>query len=230
MGKKFLSVKAKIGDKSYSLDEGLRVLPETATAKFDESVELSVCLGVDPRRPEEVVRGALNLPHGTGKEVKVLVFAKGEKEKEAVDNGADYVGSEELIEKISNGWLDFDKVVSTPDMMGVVSKLGRVLGPRGLMPNPKLGTVTFEVGKVVRDLKAGRIQFKVDKDGNLHAAFAKVSFDIDKLKANFLALMGMIMKLKPPSSKGTYLKSVTLSTTMGPAVRIDTGEIRSTFK
>ncbi len=230
MGKKYLNAKAKIKDDLYTIEEALNVIPEISTAKFDESVDLAVRLGVDPRRPEEVVRGAVNLRHGTGKKIRVLVFAKGEKEKEAEEAGADYVGAEDLADKISKGWLDFNKVVATPDLMGVVGKLGKILGPRGLMPNPKLGTVTFEVGKVVKELKTGRVEFKVDRDANLHVPFGKVSFGAAKLKDNFMGLMGSITKLKPASSKGIYIKSVAISTTMGPSVKIDPSDVRSVFK
>ncbi len=229
-GKRYLEAKNKIEDRTYSVDEAFQLIKDIATAKFDETVELSARLGVDPRHPEEMVRGVVILPHGTGKKVKVLVFAKGEKEIEAKEAGADYVGAEDLIEKIKKGWLDFDKAVATPDMMSAVGKLGKILGPRGLMPNPKLGTVTFDVAKAVRELKSGRIEYKVDKTGIVHAPIGKVSFGPEKLKENFLALMESIIKAKPPSSKGTYLKSLHISTTMGPSIKLDTVEVRNLFK
>ncbi|MEE8185783.1 MAG: 50S ribosomal protein L1 [Thermodesulfobacteriota bacterium] len=233
MGKKYLEIKAKLGldnTKSHDFAEAIKCLPKAATARFDETVDLAIHLGVDPRRPEQVVRGTVKLPYGTGKTIKILVFAKGEKETEAKDAGADYVGGEELIEKINKGWFDFDKVVATPDMMGVVGKLGKVLGPKGFMPNPKVGTVTFEVGKAVTELKSGKIEYKVDKSGNLHVSFGKVSFGTDKLKANLTTLVESIVKAKPSTSKGTYIKSATISTTMGPGIRIDPVDIRNIFR
>lgn len=214
----------------YTVGEGFGIVPETKCANFDETVELSGKLGVDPKHPDQMVRGTVVLPNGTGKDVKVLVFAKGEKEIEAKDAGADYVGSEEFIQKINQGWLEFDAVVATPDMMGEVGKLGKILGPRGLMPNPKLGTVTFDVGKAVTDLKAGKVEFRVDKTGCIHVPLGKVSFGEDKLKENFKALMEAIVKAKPAASKGIYIRSVFLSTTMGPSVKLDTAEVRNMFK
>ena len=187
-------------------------------------------LGVDPKQSEQMVRGTVVLPNGTGKKVRVLVFAKGEKEKEAKDAGADFVGGEDLIEKISKGWLDFDSVVATPDMMGAVGKLGKILGPRGLMPNPKIGTVTFDITKAVKEIKAGKVEFKVDKSGNVHASIGKVSFGVQKLKENLLALLDGIIKAKPSTSKGIYLRSITVATTMGPGVKIDTTGVRELFK
>ncbi|MFQ5585747.1 MAG: 50S ribosomal protein L1 [Thermodesulfobacteriota bacterium] len=231
MGKKYQEAKAKLEDaKMYNLEEAIRSLPETTVAAFDETAELAVHLGVDPRRPEQVVRGTVQLPHGTGKSVRVLVFAKGEKEKEAADAGADYVGGEDLVTKINKGWLEFDKVVSTPDMMGMVGKLGKVLGPRGLMPNPKVGTVTFDVGRVVGELKAGKIEFKVDKGGNVHAPFGKVSFGVEKLRENLASILDSLIKAKPSTSKGVYIKGATISTTMGPGIRIDPVAIRNSFR
>ena len=231
MGKKYNAASAKIEKtRLYSLEEAVKLVPETATAKFDEVVDLAVRLGVDPKQPEQMVRGTVVLPNGTGKKVRVLVFAKGEKEKEAKDAGADFVGGEDLIEKVSKGWLDFDSVVATPDMMGAVGKLGKILGPRGLMPNPKIGTVTFDITKAVKEIKAGKVEFKVDKSGNVHASIGKVSFGVQKLKENLLALLDGIIKAKPSTSKGIYLRSITVATTMGPGVKIDTTGVRELFK
>lgn len=231
MGKKYDAASAKIEKtKLYSLEEAVKLVPETAPAKFDEVVDLAVRLGVDPKQSEQMVRGTVVLPNGTGKKVRVLVFAKGEKEKEAKDAGADFVGGEDLIEKVSKGWLDFDSVVATPDMMGAVGKLGKILGPRGLMPNPKIGTVTFDITKAVKEIKAGKVEFKVDKSGNVHASIGKVSFGVQKLKENLLALLDGIIKAKPSTSKGIYLRSITLATTMGPGVKIDTIGVRELFK
>jgi large subunit ribosomal protein L1 len=205
----------------YSFQEALQLVTDCAHGKFDETVDLAVRLGVDPRHADQMVRGTVVLPHGVGKEVRVLVFAKGEKEKEALDAGADYAGSDDYVEKIQQGWLEFDKTVATPDMMSVVSKLGRVLGPRGLMPNAKLGTVTFDVGKAVQEVKAGKIDFRVEKAGIVHAPMGKVSFGSDKLLDNIAAFMETILRLKPPASKGTYLRSIAISSTMGPGVKVD---------
>ena len=187
-------------------------------------------LGVDPKQSDQMVRGAVSLPHGLGKKVKVIVFAKGEKEKEALTAGAEEVGGDDLIEKIKGGWMEFDKAIATPDMMGAVSKLGKVLGPRGLMPNPKVGTVTFDVGKAVVDVKAGRVEFRVDKTGNLHVPIGKVSFGADKLKDNLMALMETVVKAKPATSKGTYLRNICVSSTMGPGVKIDPLQLGSLFR
>lgn len=231
MGKKYDEAAARVDrQKSYTVDEAFSLVPETSCAGFDETVDVAARLGVDPRKPEQMVRGTVVLPHGTGRKVRVLVFAKGEKEVEAREAGADYVGGEELVEKIKGGWLDFDAAVSTPDMMGAVGKIGRILGPRGLMPNPKLGTVTFDVARAVRELKAGKVQFKVDKTGNVHVPLGKVSFGPSKLKENFAALMDVIIKAKPSASKGTYLKSLSVSTTMGPSVKLDTSDVRNMLK
>ena len=231
MGKKYDTASAKIEKtRLYSLEEAVKLVPEIAPAKFDEVVDLAVKLGVDPKQSEQAVRGTVVLPNGTGKKVRVLVFAKGEKEKEAKDAGADFVGGEDLIEKISKGWLDFDSVVATPDMMGAVGKLGKILGPRGLMPNPKIGTVTFDITKAVKEIKAGKVEFKVDKSGNVHASIGKVSFGVQKLKENLLALLDGIIKAKPSTSKGIYLRSITVATTMGPGVKIDTTGVRELFK
>ncbi len=231
MGKKFEAAKAKVDqNRSYDLEAGFNLLPGTIAAKFDETVEVSGRLGVDPKHPEQMVRGTVVLPHGLGKKVRVLVFAKGEKEAEAREAGADFVGAEELMEKVSKGWLDFDAIVATPDIMGAVGKLGKVLGPRGLMPNPKLGTVTFDVKRAVHDLKAGKVEFRVDKAGNIHVPVGKASFGAAKLKDNFMALMDAVVKAKPASSKGTYVRSLFLCTTMGPSIRLDPVEIRNIFK
>jgi large subunit ribosomal protein L1 len=205
----------------YSLDDAVELLKKTAKAKFDESVEISVNLGVDPRHADQVVRGTVALPHGIGKEVRVLVLTKGDKEKEAKEAGADYVGFDEYIKKIQGGWVDFDVVIATPDVMSEVGKLGRILGPRGLMPNPKSGTVTMEVGKAVQEVKAGKIEFRVDKYGILHASIGKASFETEKIRENILAFMDTVIRLKPPSAKGQYLRKVTISNTMGPGIPLD---------
>lgn len=207
--------------KEYSLADGVKFVKERAFAKFDETVDLAMNLGVDPRKSDQMVRGSVMLPHGTGKKVRVLVFAKGEKEKEALDAGADFVGAEDLVEKIKGGWLDFDKAVATPEMMGTVGKIGKILGPRGLMPNPKLGTVTFEVGKAVQDLKGGKVEFKVEKAGIVHVPIGKVSFNETAILENAQAVIDSIMRAKPSASKGKYLKKVCISSTMGPGIKID---------
>jgi large subunit ribosomal protein L1 len=228
-GKRYLQSREKIDrNNRYDLDEGLKLLKEGGRAKFDESVDMSIRLGVNPKHADQMIRGTLVLPHGVGKTIKILVFAKGEKEKEAREAGADMVGAEDLVEKVSGGWTDFDKAIATPDLMGMVGKLGKILGPRGLMPNPKVGTVTFDVGRAVKELKAGRVEFKVDKTGIVHTTVGKISFDTEKLKENVLALMEVIVRAKPASSKGTYLKSVAISTTMGPGIKIDPNVLRGT--
>lgn len=230
-GKRYMESRKKIDRSSrYDLDAGVALLKEGKTAKFDESVDMAIRLGVNPKHADQMVRGTVALPHGVGKEVKVLVFAKGEKEKEAREAGADFVGAEELVEKITGGWMDFDKTIATPDMMGTVGKLGKILGPRGLMPNPKVGTVTFDVGKAVKELKAGRVEFKVDKTGIVHTTVGKISFSAEQLKENVMALMDTIIRAKPASSKGTYLKSVAISTTMGPGIKLDPNALRGTAK
>ncbi|MDO8461925.1 MAG: 50S ribosomal protein L1 [Deltaproteobacteria bacterium] len=222
MSKKYVASLKKVDrTKRYTLDEGLKLLGEVKFAKFDETVDLAIRLGVDPKQTDQTVRGAVGLPHGLGRNVRVIAFAKGDKEKEALAAGADKAGAEDLIAEIEKGWLDFDKVVATPDMMGQVSKLGKVLGPRGLMPNPKLGTVTFDVATAIKDLKKGKVEFKIDKSGIVHVAVGKSSFDAGKLKDNILALMDAVTRAKPQSSKGNYLRSVTLSTTMSPGVKLD---------
>lgn len=230
-GKLFRNVKAKIDTiKRYEFDEALEILTKNPTAKFDESVDVALRLGVNPKHSDQMVRGAVVLPNGTGKSVRVLVFAKGEKEKEAVDAGADYVGAEDLVEKIGGGWFDFDKAIATPDIMGLVSKLGKILGPRGLMPNAKIGTVTFDVGRAIAELKAGKVDFRVDKNGILHVPVGKLSFGTAKLRENIVALLEMVMKLKPASSKGTYLRGVAISSTMGPGIKIDPVYVRNLLK
>lgn len=221
-GKKYQeAVKQVDRDTLYEPAEAIDMVKKAAPAKFDETVEVAVRLGVDPRHADQQVRGAVVLPNGTGKTAKVLVFAKGEKHKEAEVAGADYVGAEDMVEKIQGGWFDFDMVVATPDMMGTVGKLGRVLGPKGLMPNPKTGTVTFDVEKAVKDIKAGKIEYRTDKAGIIHAPIGKVSFDADKLQENFETLLETLVKAKPAAAKGTYLKSITVSSTMGPGVKVN---------
>jgi len=208
--------------KLYGLDEAVELLATLPKTKFDESVDVAINLGVDPKHADQMVRGAIVLPAGTGKETRILVFAKGDKEKEAVDAGADHVGGDELAKKIqSEGWLEFDRVIATPDMMSVVGRLGKVLGPRGLMPNPKLGTVTMDVGSAVRENKAGKVEYRVDKNGIIHAAVGKRSFEKEKLLANLHALIDAVIKAKPAAAKGIYLKKIAISTTMGPGIRID---------
>lgn len=207
--------------KDYSLDDAVELIKKTANAKFDESVEISVNLGVDPRHADQVVRGTVSLPHGIGKEVRILVLTKGDKEREAEDAGADYVGFDEYITRIQDGWFDFEVIIATPNVMSEVGKLGRILGPRGLMPNPKSGTVTMEVGKAVGEIKAGKIEFRVDKYGILHTSVGKAAFDNQKIRENILAFVDTVMKLKPPSAKGQYLRKVTLSNTMGPGILLD---------
>jgi large subunit ribosomal protein L1 len=221
-GKKYGHSAQKIDRlKRYTFNEAVQLVLESAYAKFDESVDLAVKLGVDPRHADQMVRSTVVLPHGIGKEVHVAVFAKGEKEKEALEAGADYVGSDDLVEKIQGGWLEFDKAIATPDMMNSVGKLGRILGPRGMMPNAKLGTVTFDVARAVGEIKAGKIDFKVEKAGIVHAPVGKVSFGLEKLVENISAFVDTILRLKPPASKGTYLRGIAISTTMGPGIKID---------
>lgn len=221
MGKKMKAALEKVEPRMYALREAVDVVKKSAYAKFDESVDIALRLGVDPKRSDQMVRGTTALPHGTGKKVRVLVFAKGDKEQEARQAGADYVGSDDLMEKIKGGWMDFDYAISTPDLMASVGKLGKQLGPRGLMPNPKTGTVTFEVGKAVAEIRKGRVEFKVEKAGIVQVAVGKVSFDIDKLYDNASAILESVIKAKPASCKGRYLKSVTISSTMGPGVQLD---------
>jgi large subunit ribosomal protein L1 len=217
-------------EKRYTLDEALELLEQMPPRKFDETVEIALRLGVDPRHADQMVRGSVVLPNGLGKKVRVLVFAKGQKEKEAEEAGAEYVGAEDIIEKIQKGWLDFDKAIATPDMMGQVSKLGKILGPRGLMPNPKVGTVTFDVAKAVYELKAGRVEFRVDKAGNLHVPVGKATFGKDKLRENIQSLFEAVLRLKPPASKGTYVKGAAISRTMSPGVKLDPTYVRTLSK
>lgn len=213
--------------KSYTLNDGLELVRTTAFAKFTETVDVAVKLGVDPRHADQMVRGAVVLPNGLGKDVRVLVFAKGEKEKEARDAGADYVGADDLVAKIQEGWFDFDTAIATPDMMGVVGKIGKLLGPRGLMPNPKVGTVTFDVARAVTESKSGKVEFRVEKAGIIHAPVGKVSFDTVKLKENILALVDALVKSKPSAAKGTYIKKISISSTMGPGVNLDVSDVSS---
>jgi large subunit ribosomal protein L1 len=222
-GKKFKNAAAKVDrGKKYSIEDACNLVPETKVAKFDESVDIAVRLGVDPKHADQMVRGAVVLPHGTGKSQRVIVVAKGDKANEARAAGADAVGAEDLVEKIQKeNWTEFDSMVATPDMMGLVGRLGRVLGPKGLMPNPKVGTVTNDVAKAVRELKAGRVEFRVEKAGIVQARVGKASFGGDKLKDNVRTMLETLMRLKPQSAKGTYMRSVTVSTTMGPGIRID---------
>ena len=214
-------------EKKYTVEEAFQILDKMEKAKFDETVDVSIKLGVDPKQGDQMVRGAIPLPHGIGKEVRVIVFAKGDKEKEARDAGAIEVGADDLVEKIKNGWMDFDKAIATPDMMGVVSKIAKILGPRGLMPNPKLGTVTFEISKAVKEAKAGRVEFKVDKQAIVHALIGKRSFGSSKLIDNFNALYDAVLKAKPSTSKGTYVRSVAISSTMSPSVRLNVGALKT---
>jgi len=226
IAKKMNVAAAKVDrNKSYTLQDGVELVKGAAYAKFDETVDVAVRLGVDPRHADQMVRGAVVLPHGLGKEVRVLVFAKGEKEKEARDAGADYVGSDDLVAKIQEGWFDFDTAIATPDMMGVVGKIGKLLGPRGLMPNPKVGTVTFDVGRAVKESKSGKVEFRVEKAGIVHAPVGKASFASDLLKENLLALVDALVKAKPSAAKGTYIKKISVSSTMGPGVRLDIADV-----
>lgn len=227
-GKRILAAKAKVElGKRYTLREATEIVASMPCAKFDETVDVAVRLGVNPAHADQMVRGSVVLPNGLGKAVRILVFAKGEKEKEALEAGADLIGNEEVIEKIKGGWLEFDRVISTPDMMGSVGKIGKILGPRGLMPNPKVGTVTFEVANAVNELKSGKVEFRVEKAGIVHSPVGKVSFGAEKLRENVSALLETIIKLKPASSKGIYIKSISLSSTMGAGVRIDPLDIKA---
>ncbi|MDX9730984.1 MAG: 50S ribosomal protein L1 [Bdellovibrionales bacterium] len=221
-GKRYNSVKVKVDPSAkLTVEQGLQLAVDTATAKFDESIDVSIRLGIDPKQSDQQVRGAVPLPHGLGKAVRVLVFAKGPKETEAKDAGADFVGADDLVEKINGGWLEFDKAIATPDMMATVSKVAKVLGPRGLMPNPKVGTVTMNVGETVKAEKRGKLDFRVDKAGIIHAGIGKKSMGAAKLKDNLVALIGAVLKAKPATSKGVYLQGLTVSSTMGPGVRLD---------
>lgn len=230
-GKKQTIALAKVDrNKAYLLEEAITLVKDAAYAKFDETVELVVRLGVDPRKADQMVRGAVVLPNGLGKDVRVLVFAKGEKALEATAAGADHVGADELVAKIQAGWFDFDTAIATPDMMGTVGKIGKLLGPRGLMPNPKVGTVTFDIGRAVSEAKSGKVEYRVEKAGIVHAPVGKVSFDVDKLRGNIVALMDALVKAKPSTSKGAYLKKISLSSTMGPGVNLDVPAIQTQIK
>jgi large subunit ribosomal protein L1 len=230
-GKKYAAASEKIDpNKRYDFPEALRLAVDTSYRKFDETVDVAVRLGVDPRHADQMVRGSVVLPNGTGKDVKVLVFAKGEKEKEAQEAGADFVGNDDLLEKIKGGWFGFDKTVATPDVMGAVGRIGKILGPRGLMPNAKSGTVTFDVARAVKELKAGKIDFRVERAGIVHATMGKVSFGTDRLMENLTSFFDTIVRLKPASSKGTYLKSIAISTSMGAGIRIDPVHVKAILK
>jgi large subunit ribosomal protein L1 len=225
-GKKYEAARAKLGEnKTFNIDEALKLLPEVNYTKFNSTVQLSFRLGVDPAKADQMIRGAVVLPHGLGKTIRVLVFAKGEKEKEAREAGADFVGGDDMLAKVQEGWTDFDTVIATPDMMGSVGKIGKILGPRGLMPNPKSGTVTFDVGKAVSESKAGKVEYRVDKTGNLHVPIGKVQFETDKLRENAQSVIDAVMRAKPSSAKGVYLKGLTLASTMSPGIQIDTSTV-----
>jgi large subunit ribosomal protein L1 len=230
-GKKYNEATKKVNSETrHSFNDAVQLAVDSSYAKFDETVEVAVRLGVDPRHADQMVRGTVVLPNGLGKEVKVLVFAKGEKEKEALDAGADFTGNDDLIEKIKGGWFGFDRAVATPDMMGSVGKIGKLLGPRGLMPNAKIGTVTFDLGRAVTEIKSGKIDFKVEKAGIVHAPVGKVSFGVEKLLQNLAAFIETIIRLKPASSKGIYLKGIAVSTTMGPGIKIDAAGVKDLLK
>ena len=230
-GKNIKNAKGLIDrSQQYGLDDALELMKKAAFAKFDETVDLCVRLGVDPRKADQMVRGALVLPNGLGKDVRVLVFAKGEKAQEAEAAGADYVGAEDLAEKIQGGWFDFDTAIASPDMMGVVGKIGRLLGPRGLMPNPKVGTVTMDVGRAVKEAKSGKVEYRVDKAGIVHAPVGKLSFDAEKLRENILSLVDVLVKAKPSAAKGTYLKKISISSTMGAGINLDVAQLQALIK
>jgi len=229
-GKKFAAARKQVPDRPHSIEEAVPLLQQVKFAKFDETVELALRLGVDPKHADQMVRGTVVLPHGLGKSKRVLVIAGGEKQKEAEEAGADHVAGEEVVEKIQGGWMDFDAVVATPDMMRAVGRLGKVLGPRGLMPNPKTGTVTVDVSKAVREIKAGKVEFRVDKTGIVHAPVGKASFPAEYLVANAHALVDSVVRAKPPAAKGRYLKSVTMSSTMGPGIAIDVVTLEAAVK
>lgn len=229
-GKKYLGATKSLTGERQSMLDGLKTAIDASFAKFDETIDVAVRLGVDPRHADQMIRGSVILPNGLGKKVTVLVFAKGEKETEAQEAGADFVGNDDLIEKIKNGWFGFDKAVATPDIMGSVGKIGKLLGPRGLMPNAKTGTVTFDLARAIQELKAGKIDFRVEKAGIIHAPMGKVSFGVDKIFQNVTAFLETIVRLKPASSKGTYLKGIAVSTTMGPGIKIDISSIKDLFK
>ena len=229
-GKKYIEAMSKFDREArYSVAEAIALAKATSYANFDASIDVAINLGVDPRHADQMVRGAVVLPHGIGKSVRVLVFAEGEKAKEAEEAGADFVGSQDLVEKIKEGWLDFDKTVATPDQMRYVGPIGRVLGPRGLMPNPKVGTVTMDVARAVSDLKAGRIEFRVDKAGIVHVPVGRQNFDDQKLEENFMSLIEVLLKLRPASAKGRYVQSITMSGTIGPGVKLDVNAVTGVF-
>jgi len=229
MGKKFEAARKRVEARPYELREALDLVKSTNFVKFDASVDLAVRLGVDPKHSDQMVRGSVVLPHGVGKTVTIVVFAKGDKEREAKEAGADFVGAEDLADRIGKGWLEFDRVVATPDLMGLVGKLGKVLGPRGLMPNPKTGTVTFDLARAIREIRQGKVEYKVEKAGIVHVLVGKASFDVAKLYDNAVAVLESIMKAKPASAKGTYMKTITLSSTMGPGVKIDAASVGKQF-
>jgi large subunit ribosomal protein L1 len=229
-GKKYVAARQQVPERPHQLAEAVPLLQKVKFTKFDETVDLSMRLGVDPKHADQMVRGTVVLPHGLGKSKRVLAIAGGEKQKEAQEAGADVIGGEEMVEKIQGGFMDFDAVVATPDMMRAVGRLGKVLGPRGLMPNPKTGTVTFDIGKAVKEIKAGKVEFRVDKTGIIHAPVGKTSFPSDHLVANAQALIESVIKAKPPAAKGKYLRSVTLSSTMGPGIVIDTAQVEAAAK
>jgi large subunit ribosomal protein L1 len=230
-GKQILNAKQKVDrSRTYPLDEALALLKQSVFAKFDETVDVSIRLGVDPRKADQMVRGAVVLPNGLGKDVRVLVFAKGEKLLEAEAAGADFVGGDDLAEKIQGGWFDFDTAIAAPDMMGVVGKIGRLLGPRGLMPNPKVGTVTLDIARAVKEAKSGKIEYRVEKAGIIHAPVGKVSFDAQKLRENLLSLVDVLIKVKPSTSKGIYLKKIAISSTMGPGIFVDVADVQAAVR
>jgi large subunit ribosomal protein L1 len=230
-GKRYREAAAKVDrNRRYPFTEAVELALQTASSKFDETLDAAVALGVNPRHADQMVRGAVVLPNGLGKTVRVLVFAKGEKEKEALEAGADYAGAEDLIERIKGGWLEFDKAVATPDIMGQVGKIGKILGPRGLMPNVKVGTVTFEVAKAVNELKGGKVEFRVDRAGVVHASVGKASFGADKLLQNLASLMDALVRLKPATSKGAYMKGIYVSTTMGPGIPVDSSDVKNLLR
>ncbi len=225
--KRYLAVREKVDrTKFYTVDEAIKLMKECATAKFDESADVAFRLAVDPKKNEHRIRGTVTLPHGVGKTVTVLAFAKGEKLKEAQEAGADYVGGEDLVKKIEGGWLEFDRVVATPDMMGIVSKIGKILGPRGLMPSPKSGTVTPDIGTAIKELKRGKLEFRLDEYGNIHSSFGRCSFSVEQLKENLIALTAALLEEKPADIKGRLIKSVTISSTLGPGIKVDPDDLQ----